>query len=162
MRYLVLIIVLLANFNVCAQTDTNYKDVFIRVYNLKGKKIAKGKVLSVSKNSITLFRKNKQIEIKLDDIGKIRTKRSFGNNILKGAAIGGGALAIIGIAGSNDSSYLSFTPVQGAAIGTTIGGFFGSIIGAITGLFKKSEVYKIDGNEMKLELFRNLILENNE
>ena len=161
MKSLFFTIILLVSINMYAQIESKYGNAFIRVYNIEGKKIAKGKLLLVTEKSITLIKRNKRREIFLKDIGKIRTKRSFGNNVLKGAAIGGGTLAVIGAASApNDSSFLSFTPLEGAAIGTVVGGFFGAGIGTVTGLFKNSKVYPINGDLTKLESFKNLVLLN--
>ncbi|WP_299119735.1 hypothetical protein [uncultured Winogradskyella sp.] len=163
MKSLFIAIVLLISVNMYSQNEPKYKDVFIRIYNLEGKKIAKGKLLFITEKSITLFRRNKRIKVTLDDIGKIRTKRSFGNNVVKGAAIGGTSLAIVGAASApNNSSFLSYTPPEGALIGTILGGFFGTVIGTLTGLFKNSKGYEINGDSTKLGLFKDLILKNNE
>ena len=163
MKYVFLTIVLFVCVNMNAQIESKHKDVFIRVYNLDGKKIAKGKILIITEKSIILMRRGERIEVVLDDIGKIRTKHSFGNNILTGAAIGGASFALLGVASASDSSsYLSHSAPQGALIGTILGGFFGSIVGTLTGLFKNSKVYKINGDATKLESFKNLTLENNE
>jgi len=160
MKSIIFTAALLLSLNIFGQIELNYKDVFLRVYNKKGKKIAKGKLVLITDSSMVLLKRRKWIEIQLEDINRIRTKRSFGNNILKGAAIGGGTLAFIGAASApNDNAFLSYTPLEGATIGTFIGGFYGAGIGAFTGIFKNSNVFMIDSEVTKLEFFKNVILE---
>ena len=159
MRHFIFTIALLLSICINAQVEPQYKDVFLRVYNLEGKKIAKGRLLIITDQSMTLYRRKQRIEISIQDIGKIRTKRSFGNNVVKGAAIGGGIVAVIGAASApNDDSLLSYTPAEGAILGTVIGGFYGGGIGAITGIFKNSKAYIIDGESARLEVFKNLVI----
>lgn len=154
MKYVIVIIALILSINVFAQNEV-YNNTFIRIYNLEGKKINKGKIKSITKNSIEIYLKGKTIKIPLNKIGKIKTKRSAGNNIVKGALIGGGSLAILGLlSGDDDKGFISFSGTDKASIGLIGGGFFGGIIGGITAIFKKSDIYIINGNEMKLENFK--------
>jgi hypothetical protein len=127
-------------------------------YNLQGKKINKGKIKSISKTTIELYLKGKTIRIPLSKIGKIKTKHSGGNNVLKGALIGGGSLAVIGLLdGDDDPGFISFSATEKAILGLASGSFFGSAIGGITTIFKKSKIYIIDGEEMKLKGFKEKI-----
>ncbi len=164
MRYLIFTAALFVSINMYGQIKPQYKDIFLRVYNLEGKKIAKGKLVLITNSSMVLVRRRKRIEIQLEAIYKIRTKRSFGNNVIIGTAIGGGALAVIlaesGSTDSSDSSYFSFTPLDGAIAGTIIGGAFGTGIGAITGLFKNSKVYIIKRDPKIMKSFKDLVLKN--
>ncbi|WP_163707262.1 hypothetical protein [Mangrovibacterium lignilyticum] len=76
------------------QEELNNTTVFARVYNMQGKKIAMGKILFISAESLQLYREEKTTIIPIIDIGIIRTKHSGGNNVLWCAAIGavGGAI----------------------------------------------------------------------
>ena len=158
MKYLIIIIFLISLIKVDAQNEIVDANIFIRVYNLKGKKINKGKITSISESSIELYLKGKIISVPLSNIGKIKTKHSAGNNIVIGALIGGGSLAVIGLlSGDDDSGFLALTATNKASLGLVGGGFFGAIIGAITAIFKKSKLYIIDGSKMKLKDFKEKI-----
>lgn len=159
MKYLIIAIILVLSINVVAQNKIVNTNIFIRVYDLQGKKINKGKIKLISKKSIELFFKGKTIKIPLSKIGKIKTKRSGGYNVAKGALIGGSSLALIGlVSGDNDSGAVSFLATDKAALGLISGGFFGAAVGGITAIFKKSKLYIIDGNEMKLKNFKQEII----
>ena len=68
-----------------SQSNSSKSNVFIRVYNLEGKKISKGHI-TFTNDSILELRKNGKIEqVNVKEIGKIKTKRSGGHNVLVGA-----------------------------------------------------------------------------
>lgn len=155
MKYLIFTIFLVLSINVSAQNKIVNTNIFIRIYNLDGKKINKGTIKSISETSIELYLKGKTISVPLSKIGKIKTKRSGGNNVAKGALIGGGSLALLGlISGDDDPGIISFSATDKAAGGLIGGGLVGAGIGGITTIFKKSKFYIIDGNEMKLKDFK--------
>ncbi|WAC03504.1 hypothetical protein N7U66_08485 [Lacinutrix neustonica] len=155
MKYLIFTIFLVLSINVSAQNKIVDTNIFIRIYNLDGKKINKGTIKSISETSIELYLKGKTISVPLSKIGKIKTKRSGGNNVAKGALIGGGSLALLGlISGDDDPGIISFSATDKAAVGLIGGGLVGAGIGGITTIFKKSKFYIIDGNEMKLKDFK--------
>ncbi len=155
MKYLIIVILLVLSINVNAQNEVVDAKIFIRIYNLQGKKINKGKIKSISKTSIELYLKGKIISVPLSKIGKIKTKRSGGNNVAKGALIGGGSLALIGLlSGDDDSGFISLSANNKASFGLIGGGFFGAVVGGITVIFKKSKLYIIDGSEIKLKDFK--------
>lgn len=162
MKYLLIVIFLLLSINVTAQNVVVDANVFIRIYNLEGGKINKGKIKSISKTSIELYSRKKEISVPLSNIGKIKTKRSGGNNVAIGALIGGGSLAIIGLlSGDDDPDFISFSATDKALAGLIVGGLFGAGIGGVTTIFKKSELYIIDGNEIKLKDFKDKVLTEN-
>ena len=158
MKNLIIAIIFLLSINLVAQ-DVIKTNIFIRIYDLQGNKINKGKIKTISKTSIELYLKGKEIiKIPLKEIGIIKTKRSGGHNIVKGTLIGGGSLAIIGLLGGNSNSgYVSVSATDKAALGLIGGSFFGAIVGGITTIFKKSKLYIINGNEIKLSDFKNEI-----
>ena len=135
-----------------AQEKYNETDIFIRVYNLQGQKVAKGKIMNVSDSILQLTSKRKIINVSFDKIGFIKTKRSIGNNILIGACIGASALAILGTSVGKTGSYVGGSNSD-AVIGLFSGGFFGSIIGGITAFFKKSDTFIINGDKLKFKEF---------
>jgi hypothetical protein len=159
MKYLIIAIILILSINVSAQNEVVDANIFIRIYNLQGKKIEKGKIKSISNTSIELYSKGKTIEVPLSKIGIIKTKRSAGNNVAKGALIGGVSLAVLGYSDGDDNSGLAlFSATDKAAFGLVGGGILGAAIGGVTSIFKKSKLYIIDGNEMKLKDFKEAML----
>ena len=158
MKYLIVTIFLVLSNNVTAQNKIVDSNIFIRIYNLEGKKINKGKIKSISETSIELYLKGKTISVPLSKIGKIKTKRSGGNNVAKGALIGGGSLALLGLLSEdNGPGIISFSATDKGAVGLIGGGIIGAGIGGITTIFKKSKLFIIDGDEMKLKDFKEKI-----
>ncbi len=156
MKKLVLIITLILSVNVCAQNDLEEANVFVRVYDLQGKKISKGKILSISETSRQLIRKRKSINIPLDNICSVKTKHSTGNNILIGASIGATIMAIIGVVTADPDAWLGSADIQ-ATMGAILGAPIGAAIGAITVLFKNSKSYEINGDKEKRKAFKEMI-----
>ena len=160
MKNLVLAIALILSFNICAQNELVNTKLFVRVYDVQGKKIAKGKIHSISETALLLKSKEGPIEIPLSAIGTIKTKRAAGNNVLTGAAIGATTVAIFGVATSNDGEFLSWSAEDGAMGGALAGGIIGTVIGGITIPFKNSKSYEIDGDKTRWKAFKEMILNN--
>ena len=154
MKYLILILTFSLYYSLGAQEKEFKSKTFLRVYNLNGKKIAKGKLLSTDKFNLKLKRNKNLITITLDSIGSIKTKRSVGNNILIGSSIGAGA-AIILISGSGTSpnNYDTLTGIGFLML--TVGG---AGIGGITSIDKNSRTFQINGDTIKWEAFRSLLV----
>lgn len=132
-----------------------YRDTFIRVYDLEGKKINKGTISSISENGLILNLRGETTEIPVSTIGIIKTKRSGGHNVATGAAIGAGALALAGVLdGDNEPGIFSLTAGEKGLLGLIAGGIVGSAVGGITIIFKKPETYRIDGLEINFSNFR--------
>lgn len=155
MKNLFFAIALILSINISAQEGTEKTNVFVRVYNLQGKKISKGNIFSISDTSLQLKGKREPVIIDASSIGLIKTKHSGGNNVLMGAATGATALAIFMAAsdGPNDG----FDPAGAAAVGGFLGGIAGAAIGGLTSLFKKSKSYIISGDELKWKEFKETI-----
>ncbi len=159
MKNLILVITLILSINVCAQNGLENTNVFVRVYDLQGKKISKGKILSISETSLQLNRKGESMNIPVESIGSIKTKRSAGNNVLFGAATGATTMAILGAATADPDAWIfGYTAGEGAATGALLGGTAGAAIGGITILFKNSKSYEINGDKVKLKAFTELKL----
>ena len=153
-----------------SQSETNKLGLFIRVYNLKGKKLEKGRVLFINDSVLGIENKNTIKEISLVDIYKIKTKRSTGHNVLVSSLVGGGLGALIGAASSKEetrtgSNWLfgeyEYTTGNSPGTGAAIGAGAGITVGALTGLgisaFKNSKTYFIDGDIQKWIIFKDMI-----
>ncbi|MBT8265499.1 MAG: hypothetical protein KJO41_07060 [Bacteroidia bacterium] len=159
MKNLIFLITLIFSINICAQNEFENIDIFVRVYNLQGKKIGKGKILSISETGIQLNRKGVALTIPLDNIGSIKTKRSAGNNVLVGTATGGSIMTILGVATADpDAGIYGYTAGEGALAGFILGGTAGAAVGGITILFKNSKSYEINGDKARLKTFTEMIL----
>ena len=81
-------------YQVCAQ-----KAIFVRVFNLNGKKINTGRVLATTDTSLQLKTESRDtVNLSINSIGTIKTKRSAGHNVLMGSVAAAGAFAIFGAA----------------------------------------------------------------
>jgi len=138
-----------------AQETKNKAAPFVRVYDLNGKKISKGRIVSVTDTSLITGPREKPVNIGVSKIGFIKTKRSVGNNILWGAAIGTGFGAILGVAsGDTGGGFFAYSKEEGAGGFGLIFGVMGAGIGGITAIFKKSNTYPIDGESIKWKAFK--------
>lgn len=152
-KTLVLVFLILLSQNIYAQ-----KSMFVRVYDLAGKKINKGYVLSVTDTSLLLKGNSAADTIYALAIGHIRTKHSAGNNLRIGSIVGASSMAILGVVTAEpDAEILGYSAGEGAAAGALIGAPIGAAIGGLTILFKNSKHYSIDGDLTKWKTFQKMI-----
>jgi len=151
-------IALILSFNISAQELTEKANTFVRVYDLQGKKISKGNILSISDTSLELKYAKGSKKITSNIIGLIKTKHSGGNNVLIGAATCGTIFAGMGAATADPDDWMfGYTASEGAIGGAVAGGVIGGAIGGITILFKNSKSYIINGDELKWKEFKETI-----
>ncbi|WNM18558.1 hypothetical protein [Flavobacterium capsici] len=154
MKKLAVVILVLGSVFCFAQTQVITKNLFIRVFDLNGHKINKGKISFVSDSIVQVIHEGEKIDIPVNTIGTIKTKRSAGHNALIGAAVAGGLFAIIGaVSAEPDASFLSYTPEQGAAAGLLLGIPAGSAVGLVTSAFKNSRTFIVNGDYQKWKEF---------
>ncbi len=158
MKNLIFAITLILSINVCAQNEFENTNVFVRVYDLQGKKIGKGKILSISETSLQL---NGKGEIPVSSIGSIKTKRSAGHNILVLAAVGGAAGGLVVAPFAGMAAYAAtgvvYRVAGTAAVAIGAAAAIGEAIGSTT-RSKKSKSYEINGDEEKWKTFKEMIV----
>jgi len=145
MKIISFLVLFILSLSVFAQEKHDVTGIFVRVYNLQGKKIDKGKIYAITDSLLHLSRRREIVKIPVKTIGLIRTKRSAGYNVLIGTAIGAPLMTAVVIA--QDNPYLPYP------IGTFFGTTLGAAIGAITILFKDPITFEINGSESKLKGF---------
>ncbi|MBT8182922.1 MAG: hypothetical protein KJO53_15180 [Eudoraea sp.] len=151
-KILVLALALLSCMTFYAQKEKNKTAPFIRVYDLHGTKISKGRIARITDTSLVVSRGEKPFNLELSKIGFIKTKRSAGNNILYGASIGAGTGAILGLAlGGEDEFWGKGEAAGGAGL---FMGVVGAGVGAITAIFKKPKTFSIEGKHSNLKAFQ--------
>lgn len=155
MKTLIILLALSFSFNCFAQDQKQTKKIFLRIFNAEGQKIAKGKLLEITDSTLTLNRNKKTVKISYSDIGTIKTKRSFGNNVGVGTAIGAGSMALIGAAAVDSNS--NSLSGNGFWLSGLIGAPVGAVVGGVTGLLKKKELFEINGNQVLWETFKSAI-----
>lgn len=153
-NYLILGIAMLLNITLYAQNDSEKNTMFVRVYNLEGEKINKGRVVVVTDTILQLEGKKGMADIDMRTIGLIKTKRSEGNNVLVGSLIGMTVLGILGATQGGSDEWFSSSDL--AVGGGIVGTVFGAGIGAITLPFKNSKSYIISGDESKWKVFQEM------
>jgi hypothetical protein len=152
-RLMALILVL--STSAYAQNEVKKSNVYLRIYNLEGKKISTGSLIFINDSLLELKSGNKQEKISLREIGFIKTKRAAGNNVLIGAATGAALGAVLMASSSDPNDWVfSYTPAEGGLIGGLSGAFVGGGVGGITSLFKKSETFIINASEVNWSLFQ--------
>lgn len=158
-RLFTILSLVLIYYNVCAQ-----KTLFVRIYDLNGKKINKGHVLAITDTSLLLNTKGgHKINIPINSFTTIKTKRSAGHNLLIGSLALMVPLAIVGAASGspNDTGFLSFTAAEGVGAGALVGIPIGAAIGGISVLLKGSKTFVINGQIDKWRVFQLYIAEKN-
>jgi hypothetical protein len=146
MRKILLTSLWLLSFCVIANAQ---KKTFMRVYHLSGAKIEKGFLKTTTDSSIVINKRSGTTEIPVSKIGHIKTRRSLGHDILIGSVIGGSGLGIL-LAASADyepSCWICWTVGEGLVGGLIIGAIGGGAVGTLTGVFKRSVVFTINGDE---------------
>jgi hypothetical protein len=145
MKLMYLTLVLVIGFNVTANSQIK-SNSFIRVFDLNGKKIAKGKIVSTDASSLTLRQRNSEKVVGYEDIGSIKLKRSTGRDVIIGAGLGATAGLIFGL----DDDEGSLTPDAALVPGLAV---MGTLLGGIYGLAKQKKRIKIDGDLKRWEAF---------
>lgn len=113
----------------------SYGQLFVRIYNDKGKKILKGTIDYATDSFIVIVRKNKVQELLfIKEIAFIKTKKSFGSYIVGGAAAG----IIISVTSTVELG----AEWESIPLGTAAGTFAGTICGMVT----KREKFIIKGS----------------
>lgn len=162
MKNLITLVFLCFTLITHAQDSITVPDVFIRVYNLDGNKIAKGKILGFTENNLIISHNGLAKEISTTLIGMIKTKHSAGNNLLIGASSG---LLVGTIAASTEKEeegeWNLFSKEQTMVFGAFSGMVAGSAIGGISILFKKSETFIINGEIENWKRFTTTLLSTN-
>jgi outer membrane lipoprotein SlyB len=154
LKLLMLFLTLSLNNAIFAQNENKSYNLFVSVYNLEGKKINNGKIISVSDTLLNLKNNNKIALLNVKDVGLIKTKRSAGNNVLVGSLIGAVAGGGIGAASAEpDTIVFNYSAGEGALAGGILGGATGAGIGGLTALLKKSKTFIINGDTSKWKLF---------
>jgi hypothetical protein len=131
------------------------KSMFVRVYDLSGKKIQQGHRLKITDSSLQLTRKRRPLNIPFQRIGFIKTKNSGNGNVFVGTVAGAAFGAIWGATnGVAEDEIMPYAEGIAAFFGGSLGAACGALIGGITTLFKPSKVYLINGDPEKWKVFR--------
>lgn len=155
MKYLFTILVILLCTDINAQDHKKKnKEIFIRIYNNDGDKIAKGKLQHVADTYILLMKNDKRIEVPPNNIDIIKTKHSVGHSILVHASIGAGVFGLVGAATANPDALGGYSSGEGALIFGTFGALGGTIAGTIFGVAKRKKVFIINGDTKKYNEFK--------
>ncbi|WP_274475194.1 hypothetical protein [Mangrovimonas aestuarii] len=133
--------------------ETSKDDVFLRMYDLDGNKIAKGYLVSVHDTIVALEYKKELIKIPISKIDMIKTRRSPGHSALIGAAMGGIGFGVFGAAQADETLGKGNSSLEGAGIGLLAGAAGGALVGGATGLFSKAKTYEVNGNMEKFQDF---------
>ncbi|WP_136480031.1 hypothetical protein [Cognatitamlana onchidii] len=136
-----------------AQKPESLNKIFVRVYNLNDKKIGTGKIAFINDSVIGLRRSEVYRSLFLKDIGRIKTKKSAGNNIAKGALVGTGVGVALAITANEDDLWPYSRGGAILAFGFS-GAFYGAAVGGITAIFKNSEGFIINGDSKRWQLFK--------
>jgi hypothetical protein len=141
------------------------KSLFVRVYDLSGKKINKGRVFAATDTTLALNGKFYPISISVGNIGAIRTRHTVGHNVAIGAVTGTVVGLAIGLAdpGSSDpNSYDVISKGDAVAVGAVLGAAAGALIGALSASFKDTKHFIINGDPAKWKAFQLLVASYNE
>ncbi|WP_282123896.1 hypothetical protein [Algibacter mikhailovii] len=140
-----------------AQKSETIKNMFVRVYDLEGNKIAKGRIAFINDSVIGLRHGEINLSFFMRNIGKIKTKKSGGNNVVKGALIGSGVGVLVAFATDTEDIY-SDGDNGGIIVSAINGVFLGSVVGAASVALKDSETFRINGDFDQWKLFKAIVV----
>ena len=125
---------------------------FLRIFDLSGKKVAKGYLSNTTDSSIKLANDSTAIEYSAAKIGFIKTKRSGGHTILIASVTGGVSLGLLSLAvinGDNSDSWFQISSGEALIGGFVYGAALGTIAGGIVSAANKRVTYQINGDLKK-------------
>ena len=130
------------------------KKTFVRVFDLKGKKISSGHVLAITDDGIILDKNPTPDSIAVAAIGTIETRRSIGHGTAVGALAGaatGTLLAAVSNStepetNSSDWDIEIITPAETVLGGAVAGAILGAVTGTVISLFGKRISIKVSGD----------------
>ncbi|WP_420602187.1 hypothetical protein [Flagellimonas sp.] len=149
MRLTALAIVLFLSVNSFSQENSKSIGKFVRVFDLQGNKIAKGKIQSLSENELRIKTRKLSMKLPINNIGKIKMGRAGGTNVGIGAIAG----ALIGIVDADDNGLFGATQAENIAILSFSGAILGSAVGGLSTIFKKNKRFEINGDGEKWKAF---------
>lgn len=154
-KLLSLCILMMVCFEMTAQNK-----LFVRVFDLDGKKTHKGYILAVNDTLLRLKKDTSHVDIPVKKIGVIKTKRSVGNNVLIGSITGAVVMGgIVAASADPDAWIFDYTPAEGAVIGAFIGAPAGAAVGIISTALKNSKTFTINGDVEKWKAFLAYLVE---
>lgn len=124
---------------------------FVRVFDPNGEIIAKGNFVAATDHSLRLERNGTVSEWPVSQIGVIKTKRSGGNNVALGGAIGVMAMTFAAVIIPDNGAIFGDGGSTAVINGAISGVIYGTAIGAITILAKNSTLFYIGGNGENLK-----------
>jgi hypothetical protein len=137
--------------------------IFVRVFDEAGAKIARGRVLNVKESELQLTSSGDTITIPATKIATIKTKHSLGHTILWGAAIGSPLIGIFAAATApGDNTGGGYSGLRSPGFQGLVGAFLGAPVGAMWGaffaIFKKQDEFAINGDAVKLQQYRQQLI----
>jgi len=150
LKFLIPVIALMLGFSGMAQYHG-----FVRIFDLQGKKIYKGRVISITDSSLTL---KDNVTFMATEIGMIKTKRSAGHNIGLGAAIGAVISASIFIGLVSNNGPIDDGAVIVGALGIVLAPIIGTVAGFISVAIKNPQTFEINGNLENWQTFKQYYL----
>jgi hypothetical protein len=155
-KKLTIFLIFFISFLGMAQEAISKDYLFIRVYNLEGKKIGNDILVNVNDTTVSLEVKGSILTIPVSEIGEIRTKHSLAGNLIIGSIFGTSLALALLAADPETGTPSNFTgPERVVAV---VGGLIiGTVAGLATGIFRKSETYKINGDPDALKKFKETV-----
>lgn len=147
MKRFALAVFMMLGMSVTAQKQVDMYNTFFRVYDLNGKKIAKGKAENINHNTLFLKNNSKSYGINYQNIGYIKTKRSVPHTVLVTSTVALVGGAVVGAAVTDPDKILDFNSKEEGALAYGVtAGLIGSGLGALGGLIKNSQTIYIQGD----------------
>ena len=130
------------------------KKTFVRVYDLKGKKISSGHVLAVTDDGIVLDKNRVPDSIVVAAIGTIETRRSIGHGTALGALAGAATGTLLAAVSnttepetnSSDWDIEILPPAETVLASAITGAVVGAAAGTVISLFGKRISIKVAGD----------------
>lgn len=133
-----------------AITAQSQKKTFIRVFDENGEKTNKGFLVATSDSSLTVLSGQNTFIIPINEISKIKLRRSMGHTILITTILLGTSVAVLGAATADPSAwFFGYSAGEGFAWGLLGGSVAGAWIGSIISLARNRPVFMVNNQKEK-------------
>ncbi len=149
MKTIWILITLMLALPVLDDLNAENKVLIVKVYNMDGVQLAKGKIDSVTQTDLYIKARSSKYVFGMDEVGIITTIRPAYTHILIGMLAGA---VLLGIPISQ-SLYI-FSPGDIAWFGLLSGSVVGGSVGALTLIPRKPKTYQINGDPVAWGIFK--------
>ena len=137
------------------------KNIFIRLYDVNGRKIGKGNLMPGTDSTIQVLHGKQTNMFSISRVGEIKTRRTFGHSVLIGTGVGVGLGTIglvVAIIGDNSDNINGGEASFDIAVSSFAAPYAGALVGAVVAALTKRETFEINGDAGKWKTVKSGLL----